>query len=311
MVHTIAQILKGDTRDLGEFQVRRVLPKPQRRRIGPFVFFDEMGPADFSKGQGLNVRPHPHIGLSTVTYLFDGAIMHRDSLGVIQKIEPGAVNVMTAGRGIAHSERCSADECPAGTRMHGIQTWMALPVEEEECEPAFYHTPASDLPPVEPSPGVQARVILGDGFGQRSPAPIYMPTFYAHLEMTAGSAAPLPKDHEELAVYPVHGRVQIDGEALEAGDIAVLNTAAPCLLTAQDQARIMMFGGARLPEDRTIWWNFVSSRPERIEQAKDDWSVSIAAEFQGSPFKLPPDEHDHIPLPDTPQQQPTREEPTT
>ena len=276
------------TRDLGDgFQVRRALPDAKRRTIGPFVFFDEMGPTRLAPGHGLDVRPHPHIGLATVTYLFEGEIMHRDSLGTVQPIRPGEVNWMTAGSGIVHSERSPDALRPSGPALHGIQTWIALPQREEESAPSFSHH--EGLPETQES-GVTLRLILGDLLGLASPVPTVSPTFYADVSLAAGSRFALPAQHEERGLYVVHGRVSLGADSAAAGELLVLDTGAEVLLRAEEPARVMLFGGAPLEGPRYVWWNFVSSRRERIQQAADDW--------QNGRFAAVPGETDFIPLPD-------------
>lgn len=286
---SIVQSIAGRSRDLGGFSVSRVLPAPQRRSLGPFVFFDEMGPAVFAAGQGIDVRPHPHIGLSTVTYLFDGGLTHRDSLGTAIDIMPGAVNWMTAGRGITHSERSPAALRASGHRMHGIQSWVALPVEHEEAAPAFVHHPAAALPVVERE-GARLTIIAGTMFGAASPVQFPHPIIYAELHLDAGASVQLPAEWGERGVYPVSGAGTIGGEALRAGALAVVEGDA--VLTADTDLHAMILGGAAYPGARHIEWNFVSHSPERIEQAKADWR---AARFQ-----VVPGETEFIPLPDAP-----------
>lgn len=287
---TIVQRIAGRTRDLGGFSVARVLPAPQRRALGPFVFFDEMGPAVFAPGTGIDVRPHPHIGLSTVTYLFEGGLTHRDSLGTALDITPGAVNWMTAGRGIAHSERSPAALRAAGHRMHGIQSWVALPVEHEEAGPAFVHHPADSLPRVA-LPGGEAVVIAGTMFGATSPVSFPHPIIYAEVKLEDGATLALDPAWGERGVYRVDGAGQIDGEALVPGELAVLGD-GPAVLTADTPLHVMILGGAAYPEARHIEWNFVSHSPERIERAKADW--------QAGRFDKVPGETEFIPLPTTP-----------
>lgn len=279
--------IQPKTRDLGEFSVRRALPDRRRQRVGPFIFFDHMGPADFPPGSGVNVRSHPHIGLATVTYLFDGEILHRDSLGHVQAIRPGAVNWMTAGRGIVHSEKASPEVLASGQHLHGIQTWIALPTEKEEIEPRFEHYPADTIPVVELA-DARAVVILGEAFGQTSPVRTESETLYLELRLEEGAAVRLPAT-EELGVYVVEGSVDIDGEAAEAGTLAVADNAAELTVSAPGSAHLMVCGGAALAGERHIEWNFVSSSRERIEQAKDDW--------RSRRFEDVPGETDFIPLP--------------
>ena len=255
-------------RDLGGFCVRRVLPSAERRMIGPFIFFDEMGPAVFPPGEGIDVRPHPHIGIATITYLFDGEIMHRDSLGYALPIRPGAVNLMTAGRGIVHSERAGSDRDREAS-MHGIQSWIALPEGMEEIDPAFVHTPADELPELKVGEAI-IRLILGKAFGAVSPVQTYSKTLYAEVRLPANSRLELPLDVTERAFYVVTGNVALDGEEYGTGTMAVLRTGAPVELAAAADTRLMLIGGEPVGA-RTIWWNFVSSSKERIEQAKADW----------------------------------------
>jgi hypothetical protein len=281
-------MIKPHSRDLGGFSVRRVLPAPERRMVGPFIFFDEMGPADFPPGQGINVRPHPHIGLSTVTYLFEGEILHRDSLGYVQPIRPGAINLMTAGRGIVHSERTSDALQSSGQRLHGIQTWMALPHGQEEMAPAFEHVPADELPVLEDD-GVRVTVILGTAFGVRSPVTTAIETVYADVTLSSGARIPLPEDADELAVYVVSGEVQVGRCPVPANTLGVITTGRQAPLHAISNSRVMLIGGTS-PGERHIWWNFVSSSRERIEQAKADW--------QAGHFAPVPGDDEFIPLPE-------------
>ena len=283
----IIQSIAGRSRDLGGFSVSRVLPAPQRRALGPFVFFDEMGPADFAPGAGIDVRPHPHIGLATVTYLFHGGLGHRDSLGTVIDIAPGAVNWMTAGRGITHSERTPAALRAAGHHMHGIQSWVALPVEQAEAEPAFDHHPAATLPVVA-RPGVRAVVIAGTMWGAVSPVEFPHPIIYAEVRIDAGAGIVLPAAWGERGVYPVSGEGQIDGDPLSAGTLSVVGS-GDAMLTAQTPLHAMILGGAPLPEPRHIEWNFVSHSLVRIEAAKADWRAGR--------FAAVPGETEFIPLP--------------
>jgi hypothetical protein len=282
----IEQVIAGRTRDIGGFQVRRVLPSGRQRAVGPFVFFDEMGPAAFAPGAGLDVRPHPHIGLATVTYLFEGEIAHRDSLGVEQSIVPGDVNWMVAGSGIVHSERTGATARAAGGRLHGIQSWVALPRAHEEIAPSFRHHAAASLPLIEHD-GVRMRLIAGAAFGARSPVDALSPTVYLDVHMPAGSRLPLPDEHAQRAVYPVSGRVRIGATTLEHGAISVLTAGADCALEAHEASRIMVLGGAAVDGERHLWWNFVSSSPERIERAKTDWREGRFARVPGDPEFIP------------------------
>lgn len=276
-------------RDLGDgFQVRRALPDAKRRSVGPFVFFDQMGPTTLAPGTGLDVRPHPHIGLATVTYLFEGEILHRDSLGTVQAIRPGQVNWMTAGRGIVHSERTPPHLRGQEKRLFGLQTWLALPAASEEGEPAFSHHGV--LPLVEEG-GVSMRVILGDLLGVSSPAPTHSPTFYAEVTVAAGRRFAIPAKHEERGVHAVEGEATVAGEPLAAGELVVLQAGAEVFVEAREApARVMIFGGAPPDGPRFVWWNFVSSRRDRIMQAAEDWR-------QGR-FPGVPGETESIPLPD-------------
>jgi redox-sensitive bicupin YhaK (pirin superfamily) len=282
----IELVIKPKPRDLGEFTVRRALPSPERRTVGPFIFFDHMGPAEFPPDEGIQVRPHPHIGLATVTYLFEGEIIHRDSLGYVQPIQAGAVNLMTAGRGIVHSERAGED-LKTTSRLHGIQTWMALPTEEEECDPAFVHYPANELPAFEHE-GIAVRVIIGEAWGHRSPVAAQAPTLYLECKMSRGAVLTLPTDHDETAAYVVSGEVRVDGQQLSGGLMAVACPGKAVRLEAAEESHVMVIGGANLGE-RHIWWNLVSSSKERIEQAKQDW--------QQNRFDPVPGEDEFIPLP--------------
>jgi redox-sensitive bicupin YhaK (pirin superfamily) len=280
--------IEARIRSLGEFDVRRVLPVAKRRNVGPFVFFDHMGPAVFPPGRGIAVRPHPHIGLATITYLFEGEIMHRDSLGYAQLIQKGAVNLMTAGRGIVHSERAS-DDLHVTSHLHGIQSWMALPVELEEIEPSFIHYPAATLPDVAVD-GCAVRVIMGSAFGRDSPVATYSSTLYLEVGMPQGARFVLPAQHSERAAYVVAGAVRIDGQDHTDGVMAVARPGATPTLTAVVDSRVMVIGGEAL-EERHIWWNFVSSSRERIERAKRDW-------LEGRIGKVAGDD-EFIPLPDS------------
>ncbi|HEY0180499.1 MAG TPA: pirin family protein [Dokdonella sp.] len=273
----------------GGFGVRRVLPFRLRRQVGPFVFFDHIGPSVLPAGRGLDVRPHPHIGLATVTYLYEGALTHRDSLGCEQVIRPGDVNWMTAGRGIVHSERTPADARAAGHRMHGIQTWVALPRADEEAEPEFHHHPAATLPQDERG-GVRLRVIAGSAFGLRSPVRVYAPTLYVDVEFRADAVLGVPAEHEERAVHVVAGDVRVDGVAVAAGTMLVLAAGGEVEVAGARGARVLLCGGAALDGERFLWWNFVSSSRERIEQAKADWLAQR--------FGSVPGETEFIPLPE-------------
>lgn len=274
-------------KDLGEMTVRRVLPSPGRRMVGPFIFFDHMGPAEFPPGKGIQVRPHPHIGIATITYLFEGEIMHRDDLGYEQAIRAGAVNLMTAGRGIVHSERAGSD-LQTHAKLHGIQSWMALPDGKEEIEPAFEHTPAADLPDFQID-GARIRLIMGEAYGQTSPATTYSTTLYMECRIPKGTSLKLPEHYSELGAYVVSGSVRIDGQQYEGGVLAVARPGRAVQLTADSDSRVMVIGGSSIGR-RHIWWNFVSGSRERLEQAKRDWK-------EGRFGKVPGDE-EFIPLPD-------------
>ena len=279
--------------DIGGFEVRRALPATQRQMVGPFIFFDQMGPGEFLTGRGLDVRPHPHIGLSTVTYLFDGAIQHRDSLGTDQSIEPGDVNWMTAGRGIAHSERTAARARGHANRLFGIQSWLALPRAHEEAAPAFVHHPAASLPVIQDG-GATLRLVAGDGWGARSPVHTPAALFYADAMLQPGAALPLPDGHEERGAYVVQGEVEVAGVAFAAGRMLLFRSGDPVSVRAgANGARLLLLGGAVMDGPRYLYWNFVSSSRERIEQAKADWRAGRFA-------VVPGDATEFIPLPEAP-----------
>lgn len=292
----IDMIIEPRRRDLGGFTVGRVLPFAKRRMVGPFIFFDEMGPAAFAPGEGIDVRPHPHIGLATVTYMFEGELRHRDSIGFDQVIRPGDVNWMTAGRGVAHSERTDDGARRDGQRLHGIQTWVALPADAAETAPSFHHHPKDALPLVERG-GARLRLIAGAAYGETSPVETFSPIFYVAAETAPGAALDLPQEYQERALYIVDGAVEIDGERHESGRMLVFaDSAAPAIATPQ-ASRLMLLGGAPLGQ-RLIWWNFVASSRERLEEAKQDWRRSAEAGFRDAPFSLPPGETEFIPLPE-------------
>jgi redox-sensitive bicupin YhaK (pirin superfamily) len=276
--------IKPRLRSLGEFDVRRVLPAAERRMVGPFVFLDHMGPADFPPGHGIAVRPHPHIGLATITYLFEGEIMHRDSLGYRQLIQPGAVNLMTAGRGIVHSERASGD-LDLTSHLHGIQSWIALPLELEETAPSFGHYPATALPELSLR-GAQVRVIMGEAYGERSPVPMHSPTLYLELNLAEGAELTLPTDCAERALYVAAGAVAIADRSHAEGTLAVARAAAEVALRATEPSRVMVLGGDPVGP-RHIWWNFVSSSAERIERAKQDWQDGRFDRVEGDDEFIP------------------------
>ena len=289
MSSSIKAVLKPHMRDIGNLAVRRVLPAMAARLVGPFIFFDHMGPATLAAGVGLDVRPHPHIGLATVTYLFEGAIMHRDSLGTEQKIVPGDVNWMTAGRGIVHSERTPPAERAAGTTIHGIQTWVALPLADEDTEPSFEHHPAAALPQIERN-GVTLRVIAGTAFGHTAPARTFSGTLYVAAHFTPGSAFALEPEHDERGVYLVEGDLAIDGTPLEPGQMAVLVPGETVTLASTGGATVMLAGGEKLEGERFIEWNFVASSREKIELAKTAWTDQQMGKVPG--------ETEWIPLPE-------------
>jgi redox-sensitive bicupin YhaK (pirin superfamily) len=276
-------------RDLGDFAVRRALPHGKRQMVGPFIFFDHFGPVQFIAGKGMDVRPHPHIGLATVSYLFDGRILHRDSEGNTQEIMPGAMNLMTAGSGIAHSERTPPAQRLGGQTLLGLQSWIALPAAQEEIAPSFQHFAADSLPVVEDG-GLWARVIAGSAFGKTAPVTMVSDWFYAEVALAAGASAPLDPDYEERAVYVVDGEVEIAGDHFEAPRLLIFRPGDRITVTAKNAARVMFLGGTALEGPRHLWWNFVSSRQERIEQAKEDW--------KSGRFAAVPDESEFIPLPD-------------
>jgi redox-sensitive bicupin YhaK (pirin superfamily) len=280
--------LQPQTKDLGGgFTVRRLLPAAARQAVGPFLFFDHFGPVEAGPTDNHDVRPHPHIGLATVTYLFEGAILHRDSTGAVQRIEPGAINWMTAGRGIVHSERTPDDLRDAVRRSHGLQLWVALPAADEERAPSFAHTAASALPHIEVG-GARIRVLVGEAFGAVSPVAVCSPTLFLDIALSAGEAFPLPLA-EERAVYVVDGDAQLDGFDIPPGRMVVLDPQEEPMLSADADARVVLIGGAPLGP-RQIWWNFVSSRRERIVQAADDWAAQRLGGVPG--------ETEFIPLPD-------------
>lgn len=290
MSNPATTVIEPRDRDLGGFSVRRVLPAAGVRMVGPFVFFDHMGPAQFPSGEGIDVRPHPHIGIATVTYLFEGEILHRDSLGFEQAIRPGDVNWMTAGRGIVHSERETAEVRATEHRLNGIQSWIALPKTDEETEPSFFHHPADSLP--EFSQGAATlRLIAGNAFGHTAPAKTFSKMFYLDAQLPAGASVTLPDDHQERAIYVADGAVSIAGETYGTGKMAVFAPGSDVTAETVDGSRIMLLGGAPMDGPRHIWWNFVSSSKERIEQAKDDWV--------NGRFETVPGESEFIPLPGT------------
>lgn len=283
-------------RDLGGFEVRRALPAPKRQMVGPFIFFDQMGPAEFVTGQGIDVRPHPHIGLGTVTYLYRGSFQHRDSTGADQIITPGALNWMVAGRGVTHSERSPQAARRGPSSLLGIQTWIALPETHEDMAPMFEHHGADALPVIRDT-GIAARLILGRAYGETAPATLYSDTFYLDVALDPRARFPLPDDHEDRGIYVTEGSISVAGQDFESGQMMVFRPGDPITVQAGDRgARLMALGGATLNGPRHIWWNFVASSRERIEEAKRQWR---AERWGAGLFDLPPtDRADHIPLPE-------------
>jgi redox-sensitive bicupin YhaK (pirin superfamily) len=284
----VERVLEGRPRDLGGFSVRRVLPAGRLQTVGPFIFFDHMGPATFSCGGGVDVRPHPHIGLATVTYLFAGEFMHRDSLGTAQLIRPGDVNWMVAGRGIVHSERTPPEAriVAGGATIHGIQTWIALPQVHEEATPSFEHHPAATLPEFHAS-GVTMRLIAGSAYGRQAPTSVFSPMFYLAVELEPDATLELPDEHAERALYVVEGEIEAAGETHTAGRMLLFEEGAPAVARAREWSRVMLLGGARTDGPRHIWWNFVSSSADRIERAKTDWREGRFAEVPGDDERIP------------------------
>ena len=288
----IAHVVVPRTVDLGDgFSVRRALPSARTRMVGPFIFFDHFGPAEFRAGNGLDVRPHPHIGLATVTYLFDGEIMHRDSLGTAVAIKPGEVNWMTAGRGIVHSERTGAEKRAAGGPIHGLQMWVALPAAKEEMDAGFAHHDTDEFPMINDDDGAFVRVVVGSIYGKTSPVPTVHDTLFTNIALRAGASLPLDADYDERALYVVDGTVDIAGDKFEPGRLLVFKPGDKITITAATDAHFVIVGGAPMDGPRHIWWNFVSSRKERIEQAKAEWAA-------GHFGKVPGDEIEFIPLPE-------------
>jgi len=287
----IAQVVVPRTVDLGDgFSVRRALPSARSRMVGPFIFFDHFGPAEFRAGNGLDVRPHPHIGLATVTYLFDGEIMHRDSLGTAAPIKPGEVNWMTAGRGIVHSERTGPDKRASGSPIHGLQMWVALPAAKEEIDPGFAHHETDEFPMINDG-GTFVRVVVGSLYGKTSPVPTVHETFFGNIALRAGATLPIDPTHEERALYVVDGTVDIAGDKFEPGRLLVFKPGDRVTITAATDTHFVILGGAPMDGPRHIWWNFVSSRKDRIEQAKAEWKA-------GHFGTVPGDEIEFIPLPE-------------
>jgi redox-sensitive bicupin YhaK (pirin superfamily) len=288
-IPAVDTVIVPRARDLGGFEVRRALPSAERRLVGPFIFFDQMGPAVLAPGQGLDVRPHPHIGLATVTYVFSGEILHRDSLGSVQPIRPGEVNWMTAGRGIVHSERSGERQRREESSLFGIQAWLALPRSDEETAPSFVHHGADELPGIEDG-GASVRLIAGTLYGARSPVKTFSETMYADARLAAGARLPVPPEHEERAIYVVAGRIEIAGDSFEAGRLLVLRSGDAITVQAREEARLMLLGGEPMDGPRHIWWNFVSSSLERIHAAAEDW--------RNHRFDPVPGDDERIPLPE-------------
>ncbi len=286
----IETLIVPGARDIGGFEVRRALPSSRRRLVGPFIFFDRMGPAILRAGQGVDVRPHPHIGLATVTYLFDGAIRHRDSLGTEMVIRPGDVNLMTAGRGIVHSERSPEETRVSPLSMSGLQTWLALPDGDEEIAPLFENTAGQDLPEIS-AEGVSSRIVIGELYGARSPVKTRSETLYVDFRLDAGATAQIPADQEERAIYVLEGDIDISGDVFPSDRLLVFRPGDEIVVKSERGAHFMLFGGASIGSKRYIWWNFVSSSRERIEQAKQEWR-------SGRFDIVPGDEEEFIPLPE-------------
>jgi redox-sensitive bicupin YhaK (pirin superfamily) len=285
----VETVILPRARDLGEFEVRRALPSKEKQMIGPFIFFDQMGPAEFLVGRGMDVRPHPHIGLSTVTYLFRGQIQHRDSLGTLETIRPGELNWMTSGQGIVHSERTPAEDRREGPNLFGIQAWVALPQDAEDTRPAFEHYDRQAMPEIV-EPGATVRLIAGSLYGETSPVRCHSDMFYAEVVLADGARIPLAADYDERAVYVVEGAVEIAGDVYPAGRLVVLRPGDEVNLTSRGASRCMFLGGEPMDGPRFLWWNFVASSRDRIEQAKNDWKL-------GRFDKVPGDADEFIPLP--------------
>jgi redox-sensitive bicupin YhaK (pirin superfamily) len=286
------QIITPSTHDLGMFEVRRTLPSKPRTMVGPFIFVDQFGPAHFDIGAGMDVRPHPHINLATVTYLFEGAIDHRDSLGTYATIRPGALNLMTAGKGIVHSERTPAPERAAGSPISGMQTWLALPDGMEEIAPAFEHVAADALPVIDDN-GVRATIIAGSLWGRTAPTTQHAATIYADIAMAAGATIPIDAEADERGVLVATGSASLDGQRLETHSLYVLEPGVPMTLRADSDCRVMLLGGEAFKTQRHVWWNFVSSSRDRINQAKADWKA-------GAFPLVPGDDKEWIPIPEVP-----------
>lgn len=289
-LESIATVISGKGRDLGGFGVRRILPTIGRKMVGPFIFLDHMGPAVFPPGVGMDVRPHPHIGLATVTFLFEGAMRHRDSLGSDQVIRPGDVNWMTAGRGIVHSERTPPVERASGGRIEGLQAWVALPRAMEECEPGFFHHAEQALPRFRQD-GVAVCLLAGSAFGRESPVQVASDLIYLDVRLESGQKLTIPAENREIAIYALNEGVRVEGRDVGAGTLTVGRVGAALTVEAAADARVIVIGGAPLSEGREIWWNFVSSSKARLDQAKDDWE-------NGRFPSVPGDSEEFIPLPE-------------
>jgi redox-sensitive bicupin YhaK (pirin superfamily) len=284
---SVSTVLKGHEKDLGGgMMVRRYLPSAAKQAVGPFIFFDHFGPIDVAPGANHDVRPHPHIGLATVTYLFEGAMDHRDSLGTFQRIEPGAINLMTAGKGITHSERTPQDLAHRPHRTHGLQLWLALPKDDEECEPCFEHTPSAAIPSFEVD-GAKVRVLIGTAFGKTSPVKTYGQTLYLDVALQEGQQLGLAGLPEEAAIYPIGGALAVDGVPLALHTMALLDTRTAQRVTAASDAQFVVIGGAALDGHRSLLWNFVSSRKERVLQAAQDWEAGRFPQVPGETERIP------------------------
>ncbi|MFA5507725.1 MAG: pirin family protein [Vulcanimicrobiota bacterium] len=286
---TVEMVIIPRTGDLGNFGVLRSLPFRRKRMVGPFIFWDQMGPGEFLSGQGIDVRPHPHIGLSTVTYLFDGSLHHRDSLGTDQTILPGEINLMSAGSGIVHSERTGQKQRQVPSRLFGIQSWLAQPLSREESSPTFHHQSRDGLPE-ERGEGVQLKVLLGEAFGLRSSVPLDWPAIYLDINLEKGARFSVPREVEERALYGLSGRFEVAGQEYPAKQMVVLRPGAQVTIKALEPTRLTLLGGEAMDGPRYIWWNFVSSSRERLEQAKEDWRLGRFA-------PVPGDSEEFIPLP--------------
>jgi redox-sensitive bicupin YhaK (pirin superfamily) len=286
----VERIFAPRTHDLGGFTVGRVLPYVERRMVGPFIFLDHMGPASMGAGQNIDVRPHPHIGLSTLTYLFEGELFHRDNLGNAVEIRPGAVNWMTAGRGIAHSERTGPEDRNRPHKMHGLQNWVALPLKDEETAPEFIHYEAEAIPALS-SDGAEMRIIAGEAYGKRSPVRTYSPLFYVDVRLEAGASLALPNAYADQALYVIEGAIETDGTTVGSHNMVVFNKKAKSAIKATSASHVVLLGGEPYDEPRHIWWNFVSSSKDRIEEAKEDWKAGRFA-------RIPGDDKEFIPLPE-------------